>query len=149
MIFNEPGSPSSIEQYEKENRVFAKLFIQLPSSAIGGEMIVGSGNEKIIYRMGQMTGMAPYNLHFVVHYAQCPFQVMPIQSGYRLGLVYSLCWPIKKFGPVPSRFFDQSDPTFLIKNELDYWDRGDEVINEMEKYKIYAIVACRDLQFVF
>ena len=47
---------------------------------------------KIIRDFGKSTKIAPYTIHFAAHYADADHAVTETTSGYRLALVYSLCW---------------------------------------------------------
>ena len=129
MLLYEPDCHFLMHQdTEKEQGMFATMVIQLPSSHTGGELVVfDSRGEEIVHDMGQDTGMAPFNCHYAVHFADSHHKVNPIKSGYRLVLIYSICWPVEKIGSVPSRFTSHSDQTQDIKTELENWDLGDQV----------------------
>ncbi|KAJ3374054.1 hypothetical protein GGF31_008270 [Allomyces arbusculus] len=83
---------------EKHNRMFATVMLQLPSVHEGGELVVyrdksSDAAESITHDFGRAEGMAPFAVHYAVHYADAEHELKPITSGYRLALVYSLCWP--------------------------------------------------------
>ena len=33
-----------------------------------------------------------YSIHFAAHYADVEHEILKVKNGYRLALVYSLCW---------------------------------------------------------
>ncbi len=72
--------------------MFATLVVQLPSIFEGGSFVVYSygGSESQAFKLDAAT--APYACHYVVHYADCEHEILPVTSGYRLTLVYSLCF---------------------------------------------------------
>lgn len=86
--------------------MFGTLSVQLPSKFQGGKYTIEHGGESHTY------DMAPYseaNIWFIAHYADCLHRIAPIRSGYRLVLVYSLCWDVALLHePTPPRA-----PTFI------------------------------------
>jgi hypothetical protein len=76
---------------EKATGMFATLVVQLPSRYTGGAFVVSHGGETKEFTLGS-GGDASYCCHFVTHYADCEHEIQPVESGYRLALVYSLCY---------------------------------------------------------
>ena len=73
---------------EKLDRMVATLVIGLPSVHEGGELIVmHEGTQHVIEFAGAASG---HELSFAAFYADCRHEVRPLQSGYRLCLVYNL-----------------------------------------------------------
>ncbi|MFZ0015160.1 MAG: 2OG-Fe(II) oxygenase, partial [Acidimicrobiia bacterium] len=73
---------------EKLDRMVATLVIGLPSVHEGGELIVThEGTPHVIEFAGASSG---HELSFAAFYADCQHEVRPLQSGYRLCLVYNL-----------------------------------------------------------
>jgi hypothetical protein len=60
------------------------LVVTLPSSYIGGELIVGHNEERKAYR-GSKTALS-----LVAFYADCRHEVLSVKSGYRITLTYNL-----------------------------------------------------------
>jgi len=73
---------------EKVDRMVATLIVGLPSKHAGGELLVRhAGAESVI----RFDGPAQqYALQYAAFYADCEHEVKPLQSGYRLCLVYNL-----------------------------------------------------------
>jgi hypothetical protein len=76
---------------EKEDGMFATLVVQLPSVFEGGAFVVSHNGKKHTFKLDD-AATAPYSSHYVAHYADCEHEILPATSGYRLGLVYSLCY---------------------------------------------------------
>jgi hypothetical protein len=73
---------------EKLDRMVATLVVGLPSAHAGGELIVThEGTQHVVEFAGAASG---HELSFAAFYADCPHEVRPLQSGYRLCLVYNL-----------------------------------------------------------
>ena len=79
---------------EKEKNMFATLVIQLPSIHEGGELVVYDkfSSSKKIFDFGQKANRASQAPHFVAHYADVEHEILEVKSGYRLALIYNLCW---------------------------------------------------------
>ena len=75
---------------EKEDGMFATLVIQLPSIFEGGSFVVSHNGKSKTFQLDN-SATASYSCHYVAHYADCEHEVLPVTSGYRLALVYSLC----------------------------------------------------------
>ena len=76
---------------EKENGMFGTLIIQLPSIYTGGELVV-HGKTKQTYDFGQSTHRAADSIFYAAHYADLEHEILKVKSGYRLVLIYNLCW---------------------------------------------------------
>jgi hypothetical protein len=79
--------------------MFGTLIIQLPSVHSGGELIVyeNNGRSKKVIDFGQKDGKSEFSVYFAAHYADLEHEILEVKSGYRLALVYSLCWTQGKF----------------------------------------------------
>ncbi|KAL9934164.1 hypothetical protein V8E36_007246 [Tilletia maclaganii] len=84
--------------------MFATMVVQLPSSHEGGQLLVYNGEDDIpvSHDFGDAAGTKSYQCHYAVHYADSEHAVTPITSGYRMALVYSICWPSGWKDPAPS-----------------------------------------------
>ncbi|CAJ2512875.1 Uu.00g009940.m01.CDS01 [Anthostomella pinea] len=89
----------------KEDDMFATLVVQLPSEHQGGELVVyrDDAAEPVRHDFGQAAGKSAYACHYAVHYADAEHAVTPITRGYRLALVYSICWPRSSAQPAETR----------------------------------------------
>lgn len=75
---------------EKDEKMFGTLVIQPPSLHTGGELVVYEKNGKNQKRIE--FSQNAYVYHFAAHYAELEHELLEVTSGYRLALVYSLCW---------------------------------------------------------
>ena len=76
---------------EKADGMFATLVIQLPSRFTGGSFVVTHNGKTETFAMHEPK-TSPYSCRYVAHYADCEHEIMPIESGHRLALIYSLCY---------------------------------------------------------
>ncbi len=72
---------------EKIPNMLATMVINLPSTHEGGELIVRHGTERTQY---SFAGKSKFYPEFAAFYADCYHAVLPIQSGFRLSLIYNL-----------------------------------------------------------
>ncbi len=74
---------------EKLDRMVATLVVVLPSSFKGGELVIRhEGEERTIdFSSAEFN---PFHTHFAAFYADCEHEVRPLETGYRLCLVYNL-----------------------------------------------------------
>ncbi|KAJ3348186.1 hypothetical protein GGF32_006357 [Allomyces javanicus] len=91
---------------EKHDYMFATVVVQLPSSHEGGELVVYQDPDQadaaptaVAHDFGRAQGTSRFNVHYAVHYADAEHELKPVISGYRLAMVYSLCWPANQ--PMP------------------------------------------------
>ena len=45
-----------------------------------------------VFDFGEKANKSAYLSHFVAHYADLENEILEVKSGYRLALIYSLCW---------------------------------------------------------
>ncbi|GFH53651.1 hypothetical protein CTEN210_10127 [Chaetoceros tenuissimus] len=101
LMYEEGGFFKKHRDTEKANGMFATLVIQLPSIFTGAKFIVSHNDDTQTFELDQED--APYECSFVAHYADCEHEIKPLECGYRLALVYSLCYTgAKKFTPKAS-----------------------------------------------
>lgn len=91
IIYGTGGFFKKHRDTEKDDGMFGTVVVQLPSDFTGGSFIVSHGNMVDTYSLGSGKE-ALYGCQFVAHYADCEHEIQPIKSGYRLALVYSLCY---------------------------------------------------------
>ena len=73
---------------ERLDAMVATLIVTLPSAHEGGELVVRhEGREHEIAFPGAASGL---ELSWAAFYADCPHEVRPLRSGYRLCLVYNV-----------------------------------------------------------
>ena len=77
---------------EKEKNTFGTLIIKLPSIYAGGEFVVydQSKMSKRVYDFDNRSQDAVFNIQYVAHLANLEHELLKVQAGYRLLLVYSL-----------------------------------------------------------
>lgn len=90
LLYEKGGHFKAHRDTEKEDGMFATMVLQLPSKFQGGKITVRhAGNEKVVEMDGERSA---YCCKYAAHYSDCEHEVSKIVSGYRLALVYSLCW---------------------------------------------------------
>jgi len=96
LLLYEPGSFFLPHQdTEKVSGMFATLVVQLPSVFTGGESVVRcKDGQQRVFKLGNDTGEAAFSSHYICHYADCEHEVKEVSSGFRLALVYSLCFTL-------------------------------------------------------
>src|SRR5689334_2091790 len=60
------------------------LVLSLPSAHTGGELVIGHAGQSRAYRASKT------ELSLVAFYADCPHEVTPVRSGYRVTLTFNL-----------------------------------------------------------
>ncbi|ORZ36435.1 hypothetical protein BCR44DRAFT_122013 [Catenaria anguillulae PL171] len=90
-----PGSIISCgEDVAVKSRKFATLFIQLPSAHEGGDLVVSEPDgTAVTFDFGAADGTSPFSPQYALFYDNAEHAFKPITSGYRIALVYSICWP--------------------------------------------------------
>ena len=94
MVYEKGGHFLKHRDTEKDQKMFGTLVIQPPSSHTGGELVIYE-NDGISHRIcdfGQIAKKNASTFQFAAHYADLEHELRDIKSGYRLALVYSLCW---------------------------------------------------------
>ncbi|MCC5931337.1 MAG: hypothetical protein JJU28_18960 [Cyclobacteriaceae bacterium] len=88
IIYEKDNFFLSHKDTEKEKGMFGTLIIAMPSKHTGGELLVEFEGEKksIQFDLPCSEGQIPY----AAFYADCNHEVKPIESGYRMVLVYNL-----------------------------------------------------------
>ena len=79
---------------EKEKNMFGTLVIQLPSEYEGGDLVVYDGSNKTVFDFGKINGKSKTSIHYAAHYSDIEHEVLKVTKGFRLALVYSLCWEL-------------------------------------------------------
>ncbi|EFC42675.1 type IIB DNA topoisomerase [Naegleria gruberi] len=89
LVYEEGGHFQFHKDSEKEERMFGTLVVQLPSEYSGGEIIVRHGEEEEEYDFASVSRYTP---HFISFYADCEHMIKNVNSGYRVCLIYNLCF---------------------------------------------------------
>ena len=94
MVYEKGGHFLKHRDTEKEKNMFGTLIIQPPSTHTGGELVVYENDDRSnrVIDFGQKKGKSESSVHFAAHYADLEHELLQVKSGYRLVLVYSLCW---------------------------------------------------------
>lgn len=94
LVYKSGGKLLLKNDTEKDESVFATLVIQLPSRGKGGELVVheNENRSKRVADFGQKEGQSAFSCHFAAYYADLENEFLNVKNGYRLALVYSLCW---------------------------------------------------------
>ncbi|MFJ9543618.1 2OG-Fe(II) oxygenase [Streptomyces sp. NPDC101225] len=69
---------------EKDDAMVGTLVLSLPSAHTGGELVIGHAGQSRTYRASKT------ELSLVAFYADCPHEVTPVRSGYRVTLTFNL-----------------------------------------------------------
>ena len=96
MVLYEAGSSIQRQASTQDSRIFGKLIVQLPSRFTGGEFVVYERNKVKTLDFGQLEGSSSYLIHYAAYFADLEYKMMEVTSGYRLVLVYNLCWAEKE-----------------------------------------------------
>ena len=90
LIYEKGGHFKPHRDTQKENGMFATMIIQLPSQFEGGKLTIRhAGKEKVVNFDGEES---VFCCKYAALYCDCEHEVSEIKSGYRVALVYSLCW---------------------------------------------------------
>ncbi len=115
LLYDEGSFFISHRDSEKREGMFATLVVALPSLCNGGELLVShAGNEVRL----DLTVADPAEVAYAAFYADCPHEVLPVTSGYRLNLVYNLWRPTAGPRLVPP---DHSDAQSALTARLRRW----------------------------
>ena len=75
---------------EKEEGMVATLIIALPSAHKGGTLTIQHHGESIAIDFSQKKNL--YHFQSALFYADCHHEIAPVTEGYRLNLVYNICF---------------------------------------------------------
>jgi hypothetical protein len=88
LLLYEPGSFFLAHRDgEKLDRMVATLVIALPAAHTGGELVVRHEGHEVVVDFGPDS---KFHTQFAAFYADCEHEIRPVESGYRLALVYNL-----------------------------------------------------------
>jgi hypothetical protein len=117
LLYEKGGHFKKHRDTEKEKGMFGTLIIQLPSIYTGGELVVYDSNDKkLTFDFGQSNNRAEFGVHYAAHYADLEHEILEVKSGYRLVLIYNLCW--LDGNDVNSYFINESNQADKLANGL-------------------------------
>ena len=90
LLYEKGGHFKPHRDSEKQDGMFATLVLQLPSIFKGNHFIINHGDKTKMIELDQEK--SKYEMLYVAHYADCEHEVLPLESGYRMALVYNLIW---------------------------------------------------------
>eukprot|EP00053_Salpingoeca_punica_P010580 m.95081 g.95081 ORF g.95081 m.95081 type:complete len:959 (-) comp15438_c0_seq5:287-3163(-) len=90
LLYDKGGFFTKHRDTEKEDGMFGTLVISLPSKHTGGDLVLEHEGIKVSLNLGTDESA---EVKFAAFYADCEHEVLPIESGYRLCLVYNLVRP--------------------------------------------------------
>lgn len=112
---------------EKDDAMVGTLVLSLPSAHTGGELVIGHAGQSRTYRASKT------ELSLVAFYADCPHEVTPVRSGYRVTLTFNLLAergaPEREAGPLDDmahcleQHFDAPARPRYRGRDLDPWPR--------------------------
>ncbi|KAK9813504.1 hypothetical protein WJX73_003015 [Symbiochloris irregularis] len=105
---------------EKADGMFATMVILLPSVYQGGELVVQHNGKSKTFDFSAANG---YSLCCAAFYADCKHQLLPVQSGYRLALVYNLVHAANVPKPI---LRDRAETIAQIHSLAQQWDVPDD-----------------------
>lgn len=88
LIYEEGGRFLPHKDTEKLDAMFGSLIVALPSQHEGGALVVRHAGEE--YQVDFSAENPESDLRYAAFFADCEHEVLPVQSGYRVCLVYNL-----------------------------------------------------------
>ena len=102
---------------EKEKGMFGTMVVELPSEHSGGALIVRYEGEEVIADFSAADHQ--FNINYTAFYADCEHEVKPLESGYRICLVYNLIKQQKNNGTAIITVSRQAEAIAqLLKEEI-------------------------------
>ncbi|KAL9653586.1 hypothetical protein ABK040_000505 [Willaertia magna] len=128
LLYEEGGHFEFHRDTEKEDKMFATLVIQLPSVYKGGNIIVKHGSSEQIYDLSEESAYTPCFFSF---YCDCKHKVDVVTSGYRLCLIYNVCYIS---GSKP-RAIDYTVQLSTLERIVNHWDETQPFVCYLLKHK--------------
>lgn len=121
LIYEKGGFFVAHRDTEKCDGMVATLVIALPTFGLGGELIVRHKGEETII---DMRGEGPGELSYAAFYADCEHEVMIVEEGHRVCLVYNLILSGSESGTelVAPDFDKQHRQLAQILSDSDRWE---------------------------
>ena len=129
LLYEKGGHFKPHRDSEKQDGMFATLVLQLPSIFKGNHFIINHGDKTKMIELDQ--DKSKYEMLYVAHYADCEHEVLPLESGYRLALVYNLIW--------------------TGSTKLPSFDKNNEIIEELSILlsEVSFFIISADKKFIF
>ena len=107
---------------EKTDGMFATLVVVLPSDYTGGELLVRHQGREVRF---DLRCSDPAQAAFAAFYADCVHEVLPVTSGCRLTLIYTLSRQEPGERPRPPSYANEGDQlTALLRHWAEDEDRA-------------------------
>ncbi len=115
---------------EKVPGMFASMVLVLPSTHGGGELIVRHLGREVVF---DQRPEEPSQIGFAAFYTDCVHEVRPVESGYRLTLIYNLRF-LGKRHPLKAPDFraEQLQVAELLRSWASAEDEPDKLIFPLE-----------------
>jgi hypothetical protein len=115
---------------EKVPGMFATMVLVLPSNHRGGELVIKHLGCEVVL---DLRPAEPSEVGFAAFYADCAHEVRPVAMGYRLVLVYNLCFVGKKRPlKAPDYRAEHGRVVELLRNWAGAEDEPDKLILPLE-----------------
>jgi hypothetical protein len=123
---------------KNEEDMFGTLIIQLPSIYTGGELEFYDDEKKAV-NFAESLAEDSTKIYYAAHYCDVEHEILEVKSGYRLALVYNLCWANGN-----QTSFDIDGLTDQMTSTLDKLNGSDERIGFFlnHKYTGQAFETC-------
>src|SRR4029079_7834932 len=135
LLIYEPGSFFAPHRdSEKSEQMFATLVMCLPSRHTGGALIVRHDGQTRRIDFGSKEGQ--FKTQYAAFYADCEHQIEPVESGYRICLIYNLATVGKRQPTAPQNAESVAKAAALLR--LLFWEAAskDELASELDKLAI-------------
>jgi predicted 2-oxoglutarate/Fe(II)-dependent dioxygenase YbiX len=130
---------------EKAPGMFATLVVALPSSFVGGELVVRHKGREVRLNLRCDD---PAEVAFAAFYADCVHEVLPVTEGCRLILVYNLVRRGRGRSPEPPDYAaEQARLTTLLRSWCDGKSRRDDDAPEKLVYPLEHAYTPAELGF--
>lgn len=87
LVYRPGGFFAAHRDTEKIPGMVATLSLSLPTSGVGGELVIRHGDRETIF---EMNAREPSELSFAAFYADCLHEARPVTEGHRISLVFNL-----------------------------------------------------------
>ncbi len=114
LVYDEGSFFVSHRDTEKMDGMFATLVVVLPSHYTGGELLVRHQGREVVF---DLRCSDPSQAAFAAFYADCVHEVLPVTSGCRLTLIYTLSRQEPGDRPTPPSYATEADQlTALLRH---------------------------------
>ena len=94
LLYEEGSFFLTHQDTEKEQGMVATLVVTLPSAHQGGELSISHQGKSVTIDFSKKEKR--YNFQSALFYADCHHEVSPVTEGYRLNLIYNICFKGKR-----------------------------------------------------